>query len=134
MYPSITRPISPPKKQHILHFDGRAVMQTAKQLVANLDERIESSWEIKWLDRLIEKGNAVHDGKTCQWLYNDMVMDALGNLMPCCFEPKKAVVSVYGNIDDAGDHSIPNIISLVGDILLINKDSESLKLVFRELG
>ena len=79
-------------------------MQTAKQLLANLDERIESSWEIKWLDRLIEKGNAVHDGKTCQWLYNDMVMDALGNLMPCCFEPKKAVVSVYGNIDDAGDH------------------------------
>ena len=29
---------------------------------------------------------------------------SLGNLMPCCFEPKQAVVSVYGNIDDAGDH------------------------------
>ena len=28
--------------------------------------------------------------------------------------------------------SIPNIVSLVGNILLINKDSESLKLVFRE--
>ena len=38
-----------------------------------------SYWEIKWLDRLIEKGNAVHDGKTCQWLYNDIAwkLDAL---------------------------------------------------------
>jgi MoaA/NifB/PqqE/SkfB family radical SAM enzyme len=102
--PSITRPPSPPKKQHILHYDGRAVMQTAKQLASNLNEKIESAWEVKWIDRLTERDNAIYHGKTCQWLYNDMVMDALGNLLPCCYVPKRTAVSVFGNINDAGDH------------------------------
>ena len=102
--PNVTLPASFPKKQHILHFDGQAVMQSAARLVTDLDERIESSWEIKWVDRLVKADYTVHDGGTCQWLYNDMVMDALGNLLPCCYVPKKGVVSVFGHIDDVVDH------------------------------
>lgn len=69
----------------------------------NLDERIESAWEKKWIDLLTVSENISRNGKTCQWLYNDIVMDALGNIFPCCSIPTKKPVSVFGNIVDSND-------------------------------
>ena len=98
--PAITKPASPPMKQHILHFDGRAVMQSARSSASDLDERIETAWDVGWSGRYIDQHH-LPQGQTCQWLYNDMVMDALGRVFPCCYVPKKQ--TIYGKLKDGVD-------------------------------
>jgi MoaA/NifB/PqqE/SkfB family radical SAM enzyme len=46
-----------------------------------------------------EAGETPNPGRTCHWLYKNMVMDATGRIMPCCGPPGAQANLVFGSFD-----------------------------------
>jgi MoaA/NifB/PqqE/SkfB family radical SAM enzyme len=50
-----------------------------------------------------ESEAAAAAGHTCHWLYQNMVMDATGRILPCCGAPGPDTNLVFGSLDGGGD-------------------------------
>lgn len=61
-------------------------------------------YEELWLKKFESRGDnpRKRKGASCQWLYNSIVMDALGRYMPCCYVPRKksGFTYVFSNIEE----------------------------------
>lgn len=58
----------------------------------NISPTFSEKFIEKWQDRLLgldENLFMKRIGKTCQWLYTTLVMDANGRYLPCCYAPRK---------------------------------------------
>lgn len=42
-------------------------------------------------------------GHTCRWLYENMIMDATGRVLPCCGGPPKGGGLIFGHVDEDPD-------------------------------
>src|SRR5690606_11732014 len=42
-------------------------------------------------------------GHTCRWLYENMIMDATGRVLPCCGGPPQDGGLVFAHVDDDPD-------------------------------
>jgi len=51
-------------------------------------DTIQQAFENPW-DRRLLRDETPSKGHTCKWLYNNIVMDAGGRIMPCCGAPAR---------------------------------------------
>jgi MoaA/NifB/PqqE/SkfB family radical SAM enzyme len=101
--PTITKPAKPPVRHRVFNAPAGGGRQSIINAIASLHPLIDDHWEKTWLSRM--DGNYADRPKaeTCQWLYMNMVMDAMGRILPCCFEPIKDPTSIFGVIHSGGD-------------------------------
>jgi MoaA/NifB/PqqE/SkfB family radical SAM enzyme len=95
--PSITLPAEMPIARHIFTGPGPGVTQSSRNAAKGLSNVIREHFQWRWLDRL--EGVQISSAyKTCQWLYKNMVMDANGAILPCCFLHKKNSTAYFSSI------------------------------------
>ena len=68
--------------------DGHAIMQAFEKRWNEQPERVSSA-----------AASSSQPGRTCHWLYKNMVMDATGRIMPCCGSPGPDIHLVFGRFD-----------------------------------
>lgn len=75
-----------------------------------ISEDFESEFCKSWKSEITAMDNDLfvkRTGKTCQWLYSTLVMDAHGRYMPCCYVPRKdsGFTYIFADSDhDEGRH------------------------------
>ena len=71
-------------------------------------ETIEQAFENPW-DRRLLRDETPSKGHTCKWLYNNIVMDATGRIMPCCGAPSPDTNLVFTKVTagEAGTYNSP---------------------------
>ncbi|MDD2944108.1 MAG: radical SAM protein, partial [bacterium] len=61
-------------------------------MMGNLSSEFARKCDENWSDKLPEGYETMFDkrsGRTCQWLYSSITMDARGRYLPCCYVPRK---------------------------------------------
>ncbi len=56
---------------------------------------LRQKWEDKLNRSVASQMSEKRTGKTCEWLYSTIVMDALGRYLPCCYVPRKKAGFTY---------------------------------------
>ena len=97
--PTISVPETPPVQYEVFNVQAGAQQQSAQNAMRDLHPIIDEHWERTWKSRYTGEMQSQEERSTCRWLYQDMVMDATGRILPCCFDPTKTPVSVFGSID-----------------------------------
>jgi len=59
------------------------------------------------LDKFAAKGAPPSSGHTCHWLYENMIMDATGRIMPCCGGPQPGKNLVFDTFE-SGERDVFN--------------------------
>ena len=68
----------------------------------NLDEgAISRAYDNPW-NHEVARDSPTSSGHTCHWLYKNIVMDAVGRVLPCCGAPTPDMNLVFATFDDAG--------------------------------
>ena len=82
-----------------------SLKENQKYLVDEADFSLQ--WNESLLDRMERIGGMDEAGAAnvnlCSWLYQNITMDALGRILPCCTPPADARKLVYGTVNDSGD-------------------------------
>lgn len=61
-------------------------------IMGNISTLFNDRFAEKWAEKLqgiISGAFSTRTGKTCQWLYTTLVMDATNRYLPCCYAPRK---------------------------------------------
>ena len=58
---------------------------------------IQKTYDHSWRKKIENNGNysTPKPGNRCPWLYKNLVMDALGRILPCCYAPEKSTKYDY---------------------------------------
>jgi MoaA/NifB/PqqE/SkfB family radical SAM enzyme len=100
---TITKPAKPPVHHHVFNAQDGAARQSIANAVADLHPFIDDHWEKSWFSKMDGDYLDRPDTETCQWLYKNMVIDATGRILPCCFDPMKNPTSIFGDIRSGSD-------------------------------
>lgn len=63
-------------------------VESIKSNASHIEELFSHTWQ-----EVINKNNIARTakpGKRCPWLYKNLVLDALGRILPCCYAPEKS--------------------------------------------
>jgi len=85
-------------RHRVFNMQIGSAQQSLANAIADLHPNIDEQWEILWQSQIVDCHTEHRDSTTCRWLYQDMVMDATGRILPCCFDPIREPTSIFGNI------------------------------------
>lgn len=74
-----------------------------------LNHNIERNYANKWQDlapHSTTKSLISRSSPTCKWLYQNLVMDAMGRFLPCCYSPRKnsGMTFIFSDFETGNDH------------------------------
>lgn len=66
-------------------------------------EAIGTAFSQAWESHVGVDADEPSGGHTCRWLYENMIMDATGRILPCCGAPNKDGGLIFANVDKDED-------------------------------
>lgn len=66
-------------------------------------EAITTAFEQAWESDAGIVDEEPSSGHSCRWLYENMIMDATGRILPCCGAPSQSGGLIFGNVDEDAD-------------------------------
>lgn len=95
-FPS-NRPKDPPKP------DLCSTVAALEPYAELIDEIFKDGWENRMARFGVVDEPSRAGGSTCEWLYQNITIDASARLMPCCVAPGTNMHVVYGSLNDDDD-------------------------------